>query len=98
MAEPGIATISLNMAAIKDNKIKEQFIEQHELAHVLLAKAGDWSQRNNLPYIVREVFPDAYAAIKTGVFFKRGVLINSLVLLTIKLLGYKTPICYARGS
>jgi hypothetical protein len=98
MAEPGLNAIAVNMTAIKDNKIKEQYIEQHELAHVLLAKMGDWSQRNNLPYVIREIFPDVYAAVKTGVFFKRGKLINTLVLITIKLLGYKTPICYDKGA
>jgi hypothetical protein len=97
IAEPGISTMAVNMAAVKDNSLKEAFIEQHELAHLLLAKAGDWSQKDH-PYIVREIFPDVYAAIKTGVFFKRGALLNILVLLTIKMLGHKTPICYARGS
>jgi hypothetical protein len=97
-AEPGFDTISVNMVAINGNHIREQYIEQHELAHLLLIKSGDWSQKDNLPYIVNEVFPDAYAAIKTGVFFKRKALLNIAVLLTIKLLGHKTPICYARGS
>jgi hypothetical protein len=97
-AEPCFDTISVNMTAIKGNKLKEQYIEQHELAHLLLIKSGDWSQKDNLPYIVNEVFPDVYAAIKTGVFFKRKALLNIAVLLTIKLLGHKKPICYARGS
>jgi hypothetical protein len=97
-AEPGFSTISVNMAAINGNHVREQYIEQHELAHLLLIKAGDWTQKDTLPYVVQEIFPDAYAAIKTGVFFKRGRLLNALVLITIKLLGHKTPICYARGS